>query len=49
MLLGIGPDAHICSLFPGDDALAGANGAWWAWRRRGWRRWCRGSRSRCRW
>jgi 6-phosphogluconolactonase len=21
MLVGIGPDAHICSLFPGDDAL----------------------------
>jgi 6-phosphogluconolactonase len=22
MLVGLGPDAHICSLFPGDDALA---------------------------
>jgi 6-phosphogluconolactonase len=21
MLIGLGPDAHICSLFPGDDAL----------------------------
>jgi 6-phosphogluconolactonase len=21
MLLGVGPDAHICSMFPGDDAL----------------------------
>jgi 6-phosphogluconolactonase len=22
VLIGVGPDAHICSLFPGDDALA---------------------------
>ena len=21
MIVGLGPDAHICSLFPGDDAL----------------------------
>ena len=50
ILLGLGPDAHICSLFPGDDAL-GERERRVVGRRdaRAWLRSCRASRLRCRW
>ena len=44
ILLGIGPDAHICSLFPGDDALGERERHVWASRRPEWRHSWRGSR-----
>ena len=49
MLVGVGPDAHILSLFPGQEALGERSGEWWGSRPPAWRRWCRASRLRFPW
>ena len=40
MLLGIGPDAHLCSLFPRSPALQEREQTWWGSRRPAWSRSC---------
>ena len=41
ILLGLGPDAHVCSLFPGDDALGERERRVVGVETPGWRRSCR--------